>query len=75
MSEIVQRIAFATCSSIPCICRNRMGFDGMPCLKRGRDALEAMREPTEAMIVAGSWGPMTAPDRVWQRMVDAALEE
>jgi hypothetical protein len=37
-----------------------------------RAAIEAMREPTEAMIQVG-FG--TSPRQGWQNMIDAALEE
>lgn len=49
---MVERVALATCSALPCICKNRAGFQGMPCLERGRRGLEAMRHPTEAMMAA-----------------------
>ena len=38
-------------------------------------ALKVLRKPTDAMCDAGSWGPMTAPDRVWQRMINALIGE
>lgn len=56
-----------------------------------RAAIEAMREPTEAMLRAGGDEPylatsgsplvfaevrdVVAPENIWQAMIDAALEE
>lgn len=48
MSEMIERVALATCSLKPCICKNRAGFEGMPCLERGRKAIEAMRMSHES---------------------------
>ena len=47
---MLENVAFATCSSQPCICKNRAGFEGMPCLDRARRGIEAMREPTQDML-------------------------
>ena len=52
VNEMIARVAFATCSCEPCICKHRAGFEGMPCLERGRKGIEAMREPTPKMLAA-----------------------
>lgn len=44
--------------------------------RMARAAIAAMREPTDAMITAGNGGmKMVATDRIWQRMIDRALDE
>lgn len=54
MSEMVERVAMATCSSKPCICKHLTGFVGMDeCLHRGRKGIAAMEKPTEAMLTVG----------------------
>ena len=78
MSEMVERVARAISG----------GDDPANVLEihrhRAKLAIEAMREPTEAMVDAGrnepvshSWGSggefITDPDEVWQAMIDAAL--
>jgi hypothetical protein len=51
------------------------------CIILARAAIEAMREPTEAMIEAAGLGVTVAPDDrgtvrdMWQAMVNAALAE
>lgn len=86
MSEMVKIVALATCSSLPCICKNRTGFDGMPCLDRARNTISAMREPTKAMIEGASKNASLGgygfgddvyqadPKEVWQAMIDEALK-
>ena len=79
MSEMVERVAAAIfCSHI--------GGNGWPeglpenakdyWRKEARAAIEAMREPTEAMIDK-TWREQVAdsgdPDGVWRVMIDAAL--
>ncbi len=81
---MIERVALATCSSTPCICKNKAGFEGMPCLERGRRGVEAMRIPTDAMVKAGTVGwdaldgspirPMFAPTPAYTAMIDAALK-
>jgi hypothetical protein len=79
-SEMVELVARATCSSAPCICKHKSGFEGMPCLDRARAAIAAMREPTDAMNEAGAavhpddCHGMTFWATVWDAMIDAALE-
>lgn len=72
MSEMVERVARAI-------------RDGMPLeptwedwQEQAREAIAAMREPTEAMNLAG-WlspmsPPMSPPKWCWQAMIDAALK-
>lgn len=43
-------------------------------LLRARAAIEAMREPTEAMAAAGS-DEVTNGKQTWHAMIDAALED
>ena len=69
MSEMVERVAMAIA--------NRM--NEFPCtdLDCARAAIEAMREPTEAMCNSGDgryWDDMT-PRAMWQFMIDAALSD
>lgn len=85
---MVARVALATCSSIPCICKNKAGFQGMPCLERGRRGVEAMRVPTAAMVKVGvavipgtasaDVNPLAFPgaiEDVYTAMIDAALND
>jgi uncharacterized protein YjeT (DUF2065 family) len=53
------------------------------CRLYARAAIEAMREPTEAMRVAGGWTALIGQsdylghggaERAWRQMIDAALE-
>lgn len=45
-------------------------------IPRARAAIEAMREPTDEMELAG-WGAIPSADAtdIWQAMIDAALRE
>lgn len=78
MSEMMERVAFATCSMQPCICKNKAGFAGMPCLDRARAAFQALWEPTDEMIEAGwengmaGFGEGEECRPVWQAMLEAA---
>jgi hypothetical protein len=81
-SEMIERVALATCSMESCRCAVKREFTGMPCLRRGRNALRALREPTEAMIEAAvlthvreNRGIEHAPSLSWRAMVDTALKE
>lgn len=82
MSEMVERVAIAIAmaleSQMPERARQRWEDYSMPAraaaLVRARKAIEAMREPTDAVIEAGRWpaeddGPLAC----WQAMIDAAL--
>lgn len=42
------------------------------CREAARAAIEAMREPTDAMAESTHWGPATGAT-VWRTMIDAAL--
>jgi hypothetical protein len=75
-SEMIERVALATCSMESCRCAVKREFTGMPCLRRGRNALRALREPTEAMLNAGYVDPDAVNLQwIWPAMVDAALKE
>ena len=74
MSEMIQRVARALAQL--------EGHENLPTLQsayeqRARVAIEAMREPTEAMLDAGprSLGGCWPDDPCWSRMISAALEE
>lgn len=48
--------------------------------KKGRAAIEAMREPTRAMTTGafkscGGWSEDASPEVWWQAMIDAALKD
>ena len=72
MSEMVERVAKAIKRGIA---------DDLPSADIARAAIEAMREPTEAMLHAGYDGlgreaaQYTGPEDVWPRMIDAALKD
>ena len=74
MSEIVERMVAAFCAwhhggrRAP-LCREPCE----DCPEMARVALEAMREPTEAMKDAGH--AATMPTMIWKAMIDAALPD
>lgn len=76
MSEMIERVARAMAALIteP----GQHPDSQMPhCLALARAAIEAMREPTEAMLAWGEqWGLPSDPMGLkrWQEMIDAALE-
>lgn len=82
---LVETVAFAICSCKPCICRNKAGFTGMPCLDHARKGIEAMRDPTGEMYIAGANAiPGDAATMeilidylgaAWRAQIDAALRE
>lgn len=86
MSEMVERVAYATCTCIPCICKSRLRFEGMPCLERARKGIAAMRKPTDRMVTVGGMIDLrvdfdeegrsvgSAAYEVWRAMIDEALK-
>lgn len=91
MSEMVERVATAICKSKTCegisCCDWPAQRGRLDCpVKRGayndaaRDAIEAMREPTDGMlaVVYGNHGETTGSDKpateTWQAMIDEALK-
>jgi hypothetical protein len=74
MSNMIERVAWSLFAS------DGNGFfdDATPrqrhvYLIRARDAIEAMREPTEAMCEAADAVECNQPECIWQAMIDAAL--
>jgi len=70
MSEMIERVAKAIYEAMDL----SDGLDGTAAKTYARAAIEAMREPTEAMLNASyltSWDA----DEVWKDMIDAALQE
>lgn len=75
MTEMVQRVARALA--------RLEGHEDLPTLQaayeqRARVAIEAMREPTDAMKWGRAWDECaggTAPVFVWKEMISAALED
>jgi hypothetical protein len=91
MSEMIERVAKAICKSRSCegfmCCQNpaQMGRKGCPVKAGGyneaaRAAIEAMREPTQAMLDVGTddagWGDCEESEISyrWNAMVSAALQ-
>lgn len=87
MSEMVERVARAIAALRSCSlewgpkqpicasCSNARGYsDDVGCMTLARAAIEAMREPTEAM-----WAAHREADKLgishWHTMIDAALSE
>ena len=78
MSEdMVERVAEA----IDAAMSDAAGFERERAIAGARAAIEAMREPTEEMAIAGAIGigghmpsPLDAAD-AWRAMIDAALQE
>lgn len=78
MSEMIERVA----REISACCKNDSDWELRK--RMARAAIEAMREPTEKMIEAGTVGwdaldgsgirPMFAPQRPYRAMIDAALK-
>lgn len=62
-----------------CALHNAPALPVGPCdcsaVDRAHDAILAMREPTESMIVAGVQGPLGDMEGRYQAMIDAALNE
>jgi len=52
---------------------NRMELTDAEAVQLARAAIEAMREPTEAMMDAGQW--QIDPVSLYQTFIDAALNE
>lgn len=73
MSEMVERVARALANE------EGYAYDPVPYNRRARAAIEAMREPTDAMVDAGGWlgGENGVGDSsarvVWTGMIEAAL--
>lgn len=92
MNEMIMRMAKAMYDAYPILDENdapiswedleREG-DRNPCILCARAAIEAMREPTEAMVTAGNvdcWSyfgdePFPSFERGWASAIDAALQE
>lgn len=86
MSEKVRHVAVATCTNVleRGVCQCVGGGEMLDwCRDRGRAAIAAMREPTEAMIeaVAADYFPRALPENryavisdCWRAMIDAALK-
>lgn len=53
----------------------RSGGHKAPYLSDARAAIEAMREPTDAMIAEGNAYDECAPYDIYESMIDAALSE
>lgn len=68
MSEMVERVAHAIKAKVPF----GYGMTDAETLQYARAAIEAMREPTEAMLDNGPSEPYMDGD-VWAKMIDAAL--
>ena len=74
MSEMIERVAAAL--------RASHGTTGHTFEDDARAAIKALREPTEDMIVSGSWAPNGRGEvgsfgarNAYNRMIDAALKE
>lgn len=67
MSEMVERVASAL------IARRALAGREEDPHTLARIAIEAMREPTKAMLKAGTMY-VTPPHKVWPAMIDAALK-
>lgn len=76
--EMVIRVADAICSALASWADEPLHL--MAYRDAARSAIEAMREPTAAMIEGASWVGTAFPDisvfrKNWIAMIDAALEE
>lgn len=72
MADMVERVARAICEAIP------FGVDQVDAAKAARAAIEALREPTEAVCEAGANVlDVLAFDMevAWPAMIDAILKE
>lgn len=80
MSEMIERVARVLCIEDKEDPDATLGGDGINFLWQhyatsARIAIEAMREPTFDMTYAGGSDDVPFPGRVWEAMIDAALEE
>lgn len=72
MTTMIERVARAIYVKVP----YGYGMTGAETLEYARAAIEAMREPTEAMRDGGnSLGHDEAPATYYTAMIDTALEE
>ena len=79
MSEMVERVARAILDNVPTI-SERGAYDPADLQRCARAAIEAMREPTQAMVrtLYESHGKLWADCEsavVWHAMIDAALNK
>lgn len=75
-ATMAENVAFAICSCRPCICRNKAGFTGMPCLDHARKGIEAVRRGLkESEFKRGpSGGHGERPEPSIDEMFDEALK-
>ncbi len=73
-NEIIERVAKVI----------RIKYHGYDCgmdrcradsIEQAKAAIEAMREPTEAMLDAGAYDLDMTLEQQWQRMIEAALKD
>jgi hypothetical protein len=69
MSNMIERVARAMCAADG----GSQEVDVHHYLDMARAAIEAMREPTEAMCEAADAVECNQPECIWQAMIDAAL--
>lgn len=78
MSEMVDRVAGAIAAAAADLTKDGPADPkdvGSNITKLARDAIEAMREPTEAMIEAAPYDTLDfEPDTIWSAMIDEALK-
>lgn len=74
MTEIVNRVAKAMMDRFQLIAGPQLKADSVYWQEMAKFAIAAMREPTEAMQIAGQVDPSpVSTDAVWRAMIDAAL--
>ena len=81
MSEMVEKVARAMAEKSKARQPGMHTLNSLPMdgkedfLEMARAAIEAMREPTEAMEDAAFSSTLTIPKRGYQAMIDAALKD
>jgi hypothetical protein len=71
MSEMINRVAKALHESFDFM---RKDDDCIACKKLARIAIEAMKEPTEAIINAGAYDSYMTLEQRWRNMIKVAIE-
>ncbi len=75
MSEIIERVARAIhAADEPGELADANEAHRRFCYDAARAAIEAMREPTEAMLIEGCHGSHVTQEDSWRAMIDEALK-
>lgn len=74
MSEMIERVAKAICCPNGCLATLDCSIPNKRDMEKAKAAIEAMREPTEAMLDAGAYDLDMTLEQQLERMIEAALK-